>query len=255
MKRGVSFFAALNLLLTTPLCAGADSLSLFCALGDTAALRDALSDGADPNAPDEHGRTPLYHTVSAGVDAPLSMHLEAIRLLANFGADVDAPSPDGDTPLLFSLRKGAAFTEVTALLLEFGADPNRLAQGERPLNAASRDPASARQLELLLEHGADIHLKDETGHSPLVTAVTSPDPSAKKIRLLLDAGANVNEAFRFQDEEGLTPLMAAAALSSPDVIRLLLDRGALSALSSRSGLHARDYAQNAGRQDNAALLP
>ena len=49
--------------------------------------------------------------------------------------------------------------------------------------------------------------------------------------------------------------MAAAALSSPDVIRLLLDRGALSALSSRSGLHARDYAQNAGRQDNAALLP
>ena len=79
-----------------------------------------------------------------------------------------------------------------------------------------------------------------------MTAVTSPDPSAKKIRLLLDAGANVNEAFRFQDEEGLTPLMAAAALSSPDVIRLLLDRGALSVLSSRSGLHARDYAQKRG---------
>ena len=112
-----------------------------------------------------------------------------------------------------------------------------------------------RQLELLLSKGADVRLKDGAGRSPLETAVTSPHPSAEKVRLLLDAGADINGTFSLWEEEGVTPLMAAAALGSPDLIRLLLDRGALAALSNRSGLRARDYALRAGREENAALLP
>ena len=153
---------------------------------------------------------------------------------------------------------------VTELLLELGADPNGpgptgpfggLSDGERPLDAAAREPASVRQLELLLSKGADVRLKDGAGRSPLETAVTSPHPSAEKVRLLLDAGADINGTFSLWEEEGVTPLMAAAALGSPDLIRLLLDRGALAALSNRSGLRARDYALRAGREENAALLP
>ena len=245
-------------LLTAP-SAGADSLAFSCATGDVETVRSALAGGADPNAPDEYGCTPLCRTVSAGVDAPLSMHLEVIRLLVGSGAKIDAVSPGGDTPLLLSLRKGRSFTEVTELLLELGADPDGPgptgAVGEHPLNAAAREPASVRQLELLLSRGADVRLRDGTGRSPLETAVTSPNPSAEKVRLLLDAGADINETFSLWEEEGVTPLMAAAALGSPDLVRLLLDRGALAALSSRSGLRARDYALRAGREENAALLP
>ena len=249
--------------LTAP-SAGADSLAFSCATGDIEAVRSALAGGANPNAPDEYGFPPLCRTVSAGVDAPLSMHLEVIRLLVGSGAKIDAPSPGGDTPLLLSLRKGRTFTEVTELLLELGADPNGpgptgpfggLSDGERPLDAAAREPASVRQLELLLSKGADVRLRDGTGRSPLETAVTSPNPSVEKVRLLLDAGADINETFGLWEEEGVTPLMAAAALGSPDLVRLLLDRGALAALSSRSGLRARDYALRSGREENAALLP
>ena len=251
------------LLLTAP-SAGANPLTFSCTTGDVEAVRSALAGGADPNAPDESGCTPLCRTVSAGVDAPLSMHLEVIRLLVGSGAKIDAPSPGGDTPLLLSLRKGRSFTEVTELLLELGADPNgsgptgfsgKMSDGECPLNAAAREPASVRQLELLLSRGADVRLRDGTGRSPLESAVTSPHPSVEKVRLLLDAGADVNETFSLWEEEGVTPLMAAAALGSPDLIRLLLDRGALAALSSRSGLRARDYALRAGREENAVLLP
>ena len=266
-RRGVfppipAFFLAVSLL-TAP-SAGADPLTFSCAMGDVEAVRSALAGGANPNAPDEYGFPPLCRTVSAGVDAPLSMHLEVIRLLADSGAKIDAPSPGGDTPLLLSLYKGRSFTEVTELLLELGADPNgpgpvglsgNFSDGERPLNAAAREPASIRQLELLLSKGADIRLRDGTGRSPLETAVTSPSPSVEKVRLLLDAGADINETFGLWEEEGVTPLMAAAALGSPDLVRLLLDRGALAALSSRSGLRARDYALRAGREENAALLP
>ena len=251
------FFLAVLLLMAPS--AGADPLTFSCAMGDVEAVRSALAGGADPNAPDEHGCPPLCRTVSAGVDAPLSMHLEVIRLLVGSGAKIDAPSPGGDTPLLLSLRKGRSFTEVTELLLELGADPDGPGptgpDGERPLNAAAREPASVRQLELLLSRGADVRLEDGTGRSPLESAVTSPHPSVEKVRLLLDAGADVNETFGLWEEEGVTPLMAAAALGSPDLVRLLLDRGALAALSSRSGLRARDYALRAGREENAALLP
>ena len=166
--------------LTAP-SAGADSLAFSCATGDIEAVRSALAGGANPNAPDEYGFPPLCRTVSAGVDAPLSMHLEVIRLLVGSGAKIDAPSPGGDTPLLLSLRKGRSFTEVTELLLELGADPDGPGptgpDGERPLNAAAREPASVRQLELLLSRGADVRLEDGTGRSPLESAVTSPHPS------------------------------------------------------------------------------
>lgn len=253
MKLRSFFFAALFwATMLSP--AGGDPLSRSCTLGDVAAVRDALAGGADPNVPDEHGFLPLYSVVRAGVDAPLSMHLDVIRLLVNYGADVEAPSSDGETPLSLSLRKGLSFTGVTTLLLELGADPNGLSRGELPLGIASRETASIRQLELLLAKGADVHRKDKGGCSPLASAVTAPTPSVEKIRLLLDAGGNLNETFELWGEEGITPLMAAAVLGSPELVRLLLDRGALVGLSSQSGLRARDYALRAGRGENAALL-
>ena len=68
---------------------------------------------------------------------------------------------------------------------------------------------------------------------------------------LVHAAARPEEGL----DEALCLDLAAAALGSPDLIRLLLDRGALAALSNRSGLRARDYALRAGREENAALLP
>ena len=253
LQRALFLFAAVPLL-TSAAPAGADSFVLSCVLGDTEAVREALANGANPNIPDPSGFPPLYSAVRAGTEAPLSMHLDVIRLLVSFGADPDASAPSGETPLLLSLRKGTPFGELTALLLELGADPNGLSQGVRPLEAASREPASALQLELLLAHGADIRLKDARGCSPLIAAVTASSPETEKVRLLLRAGAEANEAFDLWGDQRLSPLMAAAVLGSPELVRLLLDHGALSGLSSRSGLRARDYALRAGREDNAALL-
>ena len=242
------------LLLFSPFSSDAASLTLSCALGDVAAVRSSLAGGVDPNIPDEYGLLPLYCTVRAGLEAPLSMHLEILRLLVAAGAEVDAPAPDGETPLVLSLRKGAPFTEVTDLLLELGADPNGLVQGERPLDAVVRGAASIRQLEALLSHGADVRLKNAQGCGPLISAVASPYPSPEKVRRLLDAGADVNESFTFHGDEGATPLMAAAAQGAPELVRVLLEHGALMSLSSRSGRTARDYALRAGREDNATLL-
>ena len=56
--------------------------------------------------------------------------------------------------------------------------------------------------------------------SPLVIAIVKDDP--KMVRVQLEAGTDPNEC----DDDGFTPLMAAAVFSRKEMIRFLLDHGA-----------------------------
>ena len=52
-------------------------------------------------------------------------------------------------------------------------------------------------VKLLLEHGADINLPDNYGHTALMMA--SLEGNTEIVRLLLDQGADVNVQDRFDD--------------------------------------------------------
>jgi hypothetical protein len=68
--------------------------------------------------------------------------------------------------------------------------------------------------------------------------------------LLLEAGADVNaKTFR-----GITPLMTAAAMNQPEMVRLLIDRGANPAVRTPEGLTALDFARRQNFTAVAALL-
>src|SRR5437588_6208587 len=72
--------------------------------------------GADIDARDELGRTPLYE-LSEGI------HLKdpgVVQLLLHRGTDVNARAKDGSTPLHRATRWGAI--EVARILLEHGAN-------------------------------------------------------------------------------------------------------------------------------------
>ncbi len=228
-------------------------LAELCALGDVQAVREALEAGERVAGRDERGRTPLYCTVAAGVRVPLSTHLEVVRLLLLHGAEADAADGEGRTPLTLSLEKGGAFAGLTELLLDFGADPNGPASGRTPLHLAA-ECGSARQVELLLERGANPLAKDGEGRSALMSALLAEDGGLEKVRLLLDAGSDVNARCPLWGDEGVTPLMVAAALAPPELVALLLERGALMGLRSASSLRALDFARLAGREANVPLL-
>jgi ankyrin repeat protein len=119
---------------------------------------------------------------------------------------------------------------------------NATETGHIPLyNACFADSAAA--VRLLLQYGADpnkrfayhsrIDGRVERELTPLMFA-----GSAEVARALLDAGAEVN----VQDADGVTPLMRAARRGKPDLVRLLLDSGALAATRSGSGHSATDFA-------------
>jgi len=91
--------------------------------------RGLLSRGADVDARDRSGWTPLYWAANR-------RNLELARVLLEHGARVDVPSDSGRTPLITASSKGQI--EIVRLLLEYGADPQaRDNDGETPSQVAN----------------------------------------------------------------------------------------------------------------------
>lgn len=95
--------------------------------------------------------------------------------------------------------------------------------------AAARGHAEI--VAILLDSGADVDVRDESGITPLWNAAGST-PSSDVIRLLLDAGANPNAT---DTNLGWTPLSRAVDYDNLDVVRLLLSAGAVATITDGDG--------------------
>jgi len=110
------------------------------------------------------------------IQAARTGSLDTIKRLLDAGADVNLPGPTGDgwdaTPLQHAILARQA--GAVRLLLERGADPNRIASPNAPapllLAAGDTDPTF---VNLLLAHGADPTVEGENGVTPLARAVSA----------------------------------------------------------------------------------
>jgi ankyrin repeat protein len=129
----------------------------------------------------------------------------------------------GSTPLQTVIDFGEL--ELVEFLLTNGADPNvEVDDGYSCLLSAveSEAPASTAIVAALIAAGANIHQTGAHGWSPLHMAAAHG--YSEKARLLIDAGADVNQRTVIDGHE--TPLMAAAFSGRPETVQLLLDHGA-----------------------------
>ena len=85
----------------------------FCTSGTPQEVDAAIKSGADINAKNSYGDTPLMLAAGKG-------NLKVVSLLVKAGADVNAKNDDGDTPLVWATYKDNP--EVVSLLLKAGAD-------------------------------------------------------------------------------------------------------------------------------------
>ena len=87
--------------------------------------------------------------------------------------------------------------------LEAGVDLNQTIPGDSayPLHYAANTHAD--MIQLLIEHGADVDVRDDKGKTPLHCAAVTAN--LENMRALLENGADVNAV----DDEGNTPLQLA----------------------------------------------
>ena len=142
-------------------------------VGDAEMAAVLIRCGADPNAKEAEGHTPLYRASTGDV----------ARVLLEAGATVDITSgPTRGTALHQAARRGAV--SIAQALLDHGAVIEaRDAKGETPLRRA----VNCRQIEmvrLLVRRGADLHAADRRGVTPLDAARTKEMQDA-----LVEAGA------------------------------------------------------------------
>lgn len=161
--------------------------------GHAEAIQFMLAGGADVNAKDRFGETPL--NLAGGCP-------EAIQLLLAAGADVNAKTNCDRTPLHSAAVGGRP--EAIQLLLAAGADVNaREYDGETPLHSAAAG-GGPDAIQLLLAAGARVNERDDKGQTALDIAGSDETRAA-----LRQAGAKTGKEL---DVEKAKPAPAPATV-------------------------------------------
>ncbi|CAB0043638.1 unnamed protein product [Trichogramma brassicae] len=153
----------------------------------------------DVNYSDESGYSHFHAACSEG-------HYDTVKKFLELGqVDINCPWPKtGESPLYLALKSEKS--EVFRLLLLSGADPNSTnADGTTCLHDISKEGYQADLAEILLErndegelrYAVQVDARDKSGRTPLQVAVAHVFPEL--VRLLLDRGADLSN-FVFPTE-------------------------------------------------------
>src|SRR5215471_15948326 len=161
-------------------------------------------------------------------DAAMHRDMAAVRSMLNQKADVNAPGSDGTPALHWVVRVDDL--ETARLLIQAGADAKMADRyGVTPISLAASN-GNAAMIKLLLDAGADANSVDPTGETTLMTAAKIGDLEA--VRTLLDGGAKVDTTDPTFKQ---TALMIAVRENHPEVVALLVKRGANVNAQTRTG--------------------
>jgi ankyrin repeat protein len=192
------------------------ALHLAAYWGKTEAITVLLKDGADIEAQDALGDTPLEHAVD-------NFHnLETVKLLIKAGAKINNKDYQGLTALHKALLTDTIEDEVVLFLIHSGADVNlQDLENNKALHYAVINEKAGIVKELI-KTGANTEIQGKDKRTPLLLAIENQ--KEEMVRLLLSSGANVNGPGLIS---GLGALhMAAYDPGNIEIIKILLTAGA-----------------------------
>lgn len=154
-----------------------------------------LEHGADPDIPDENGRSLLHHAVRMTCSASqgfgsMELALDLITMLKSQGVSLTHKDNDGHTALGFAVALKCK--EASILLLEYNSEADTVdLKGRTLLHLAIERPRipDLGLLERLIEAGVNVNQRDNRGYSPLWIAANN-GMGSKVINLLIDHGAH-----------------------------------------------------------------
>lgn len=153
--------------------------------------------------------------------------LDKVKSLVEAGVDINFQEESaGATALIMSAMYN--FGDIARYLIEKGADVTiKNNTGHTALMAAAG--SSEEVFDLLVANGADMSVKLEDGTSAFmlsISGVMSDFVGLDNAKKLLENGADVDESFLSGPAEGYTCLMMAARNQRPDIVEFLADNGA-----------------------------
>lgn len=192
--------------------------------GRTDAVRTLLSEGADVNQQTADGWSALTYAAYGG-------HVEVVRLLLSSGADPNARIKEGSLLLLAARHMVVALVAVGGGGAVTPAAPVEVSGGglvvkpALPVNTATRpiEPPKGPSAPGMIVLGAPSAAGPESRNAAIETATRGARAAeAAIIEELLQHRADPNRG----DEDGLTPLMYAAARGRTDLVDILIRHGA-----------------------------
>lgn len=208
---------------STPL----EAKSLHALRDNPALVQSLLAHGADPNAADTHGWTPL-------LCASINSNVNIARALLDGGADINKIRTGSETVLMDAAqRNDLAFV---SLLLEKGAHVNTLDDfGVGALSAACDAPVYVNKPQ-----------RFKMGRRTVITPYAQLRHGDLAIaRLLINRGAAINPART--GKPPVQPIMVAINNLNAPLVRLLLKSGADPNVPDASGLSPLMNVPRAGR--------
>lgn len=183
-----------------------------------------LANGADINAADCNGRTPLMWAIKAATKVTCcdgGCCADVMRLLLRKGADANAVDCSGRDALCYAVSFDATSADILELLLaETGVTTE---PGRNPLlwMALRDNRASWAFTQRLITAGYPVDAEDEdTGRTPLIVAADRGD--YRTVRALVELGVPLEH----EDADGRTAALAAAENGCWWCVRGLVRAGA-----------------------------
>ena len=199
------------------------------------------------NIGDSKNRTPLYW-------AAIRSDSQAVKTLLTFGANPNVVDRWGHTPLDFARN-----IDICKMLLDAGVNTHACNgdYGRSVLHqlfknhtdGSSSESDTVDMIDLLVDAGIDVDVRDSDGETPLLNAIFSG--RASHARRLIELGANFN-ASNFSSRD--SAIHFAVAFDRHETISLLLERGAdYTALNADGHNIAHVAARSAGTETISVL--